>query len=201
MARGKGKGSQYERDLCRRLSDWWSNGKADDWFWRSSNSGGRATVRSRKGKQTFGQYGDIAAVNPKGRSLLRLFTIEVKRGYNKTKCNLSDLLDVPDNGAVQELAKWIKQARRSARQAGSKYWLLIHKKDGRREVVYMPSDAWDTIWPHVQFGKRLFPFTLRLEGQIQFGSKLVRLDIVGLPLDRMLAASPKAIRQLHGGRG
>src|SRR5262245_2386383 len=49
------KGSKFERDLCRQLSLWWSDGKRDDVFWRASQSGGRAKFRGRRGLQTHGQ--------------------------------------------------------------------------------------------------------------------------------------------------
>ena len=59
---GKQKGSGFERTICHELSMWISHGKHDDLFWRSSMSGGRATVMFKKGGQNRTQNGDITAI-------------------------------------------------------------------------------------------------------------------------------------------
>lgn len=78
---GKGKGSSYERLICKRLSLWITAGKKEDCFWRSAMSGGRATVAQRKGKEVR-QAGDITAVSPEGHALTDVFYIELKH-YKK----------------------------------------------------------------------------------------------------------------------
>jgi len=145
MAKGRGKGSSFERTLCRELSLWWSKGKRDDIFWRTSQSGGRATTRSKKGKKTFGQYGDIQAVDPKGQPLINLCTIEAKRGRNKVTC--ADIIDQPERYSRKDKqtkvrpTPWegfIAQAHRQAKAAGTRFWILIHKRDRRNIVVFLP---------------------------------------------------------------
>jgi len=74
---GKGKGSAYEREVCKRLSLWVSGGKSTDLFWRSAMSGGRATVAHRKG-QKVRQSGDITAVAPEGHALTDFYFLECK---------------------------------------------------------------------------------------------------------------------------
>ena len=74
---GKQKGNSFERDCCKKLSRWITNGKRDDCFWRSSLSGGRATVAKKAGKEVR-QSGDITAVSPEGHSLTDRFFIECK---------------------------------------------------------------------------------------------------------------------------
>ena len=74
----KQKGSQFEREICKKLSLWVSEGKRDDLYWRSAMSGGRATVRSKVGKQTINQLGDITAIDPLGFPLTDKFVIECK---------------------------------------------------------------------------------------------------------------------------
>lgn len=78
---GKRKGAAFEREVCSLLSRWVS-GTADDIFWRSSLSGGRATVRSRKGKTVSTQFGDISAVDPRGTPFLEVFYVELKHYRN-----------------------------------------------------------------------------------------------------------------------
>lgn len=138
-----GKGSGYEREVCKRLSQWWTGSKRDDVFWRSSGSGGRAKARGRAGRATMGQHGDIAATDPIGAPLIDLLTIEIKRGYSQH--TFQDLIDRPVGGAVQECEKWLVQATESADQAGSFAWLLITRRDRREALVWMPGYLLDEL--------------------------------------------------------
>lgn len=74
----KGKGSEFERLICKQLSLWISGGERTDLLWRSSISGGRATRRQQKGENVQVQLGDICAVDPMGHSLTDQFYIECK---------------------------------------------------------------------------------------------------------------------------
>jgi len=135
------KGSQFERKICRTLSRWWSLGGwpeeevRDDIFWRSSQSGGRATWRARKGLKTANSYGDVAAMDPIGRPLLKMFTIELKRGDSHG--HPLDLLDARPTDTQRKWEKTLKQTVDSMTDAGSLGWLLIHQRDFRESVVYI----------------------------------------------------------------
>ena len=130
------KGSSFERKICKFLSNWWTGGERDDVFWRSSQSGGRATERAKKGLRTYGSYGDIAAVDPVGESLLKLFTIELKRGSSyKTP---ADLLDFKEKNAAHPFVSRLFQAYDSHKQAGSLAWMMICKRDHRESILYLP---------------------------------------------------------------
>jgi hypothetical protein len=74
----KAKGSNYERLICNRLSQWVSGGVSSDLFWRSAMSGGRATVSAKRGELLRRQAGDITATAPEGHSLTDRFFIECK---------------------------------------------------------------------------------------------------------------------------
>lgn len=77
--RGKAKGADYERTICKQLSRWLSNGKREDLLWRSAMSGGRATVGLKQGKKHGASAGDISAIDPLGKErLTRYFTVECK---------------------------------------------------------------------------------------------------------------------------
>ena len=129
------KGSAFERELCTRLSLWWTKGERQDVFWRTSNSGGRATVRGRKGKGTYGQYGDVAAIDPVGEPLLKIFTIEAKRGYKGS--SLMDLIDCPMNAAKPEYLKWIDKVNHDSASANSYSWLLVVRRNKRQAIVFL----------------------------------------------------------------
>ena len=135
--RGPKKGGRFEREICKLLSKWWSNGERNDIFWRSQSSGARATQRSKSGQRTRGQYGDIAATDPNGAPLLDVVTIELKNGYNKH--TLLEFVDAPPE--VRRKSKWnqwIQQAMRASQGSGSYSWMIISKRDFREPVVVFP---------------------------------------------------------------
>ena len=74
----KQKGAGFERDVCKKLSLWVSEGKSDAIFWRSAMSGGRATVGQKQGIQRNTQVGDISAIDPIGAPFLDVFYVECK---------------------------------------------------------------------------------------------------------------------------
>lgn len=152
------KGGDFEREVCKKLSLWWTGGERDDVFWRSSQSGGRATQRKKKGLSTYGSYGDIAAVDPIGEPLLRLFTIELKRGDSYG--TLWDLFDALPTEASRSFEKCLAQAMRSADDAGTAHWMLICRQDRRVPVIYFEMNQ--TLkelgilkLPHMRFRFRL----------------------------------------------
>jgi hypothetical protein len=130
---GARKGSSFERHVSKQLSLWWSQGIRTDIFWRSSQSGGRATQRSKKGLRTYGSYGDIAAIDPIGEPLLKLFTIELKCG--RAHGSPWDMFD--GLGKKHPFQACLEQAMDASENAGSKTWLLIVKRDRRHAIVYL----------------------------------------------------------------
>lgn len=76
--KGKQKGNSYEILVSRQLSKFLTEGNRDDLFWRSSNSGGRQTVRARKGIDTHNQAGDICNTHPDGEVFMEVFVLECK---------------------------------------------------------------------------------------------------------------------------
>jgi len=151
MAKGHGKGSKFEREICKILSLWWTKGKREDVFWRSTTSGARATVRNRKGQSTFGQYGDIQATDPIGQPLLDVCTIEAKRGYSSD--TIAHLLDALPGNKLQVYEKFIQQAKADHKKAGSMFWMLIVKRDRREPLVYIPIQFYKVLLKTSAFRK------------------------------------------------
>ena len=135
MAKGMRKGSQFERSICKQLSEWWTDGERDDVFWRSAGSGARAKTRSKTGRGTFGQYGDVQATDPIGQPLIDLFTIEIKRGYGVT---VLEAVDKPGTAAYQLWEKWLRQVIQDHENAGSVSWMLITKRDRKETMAAIP---------------------------------------------------------------
>ena len=131
-----GKGSSFERFLCKLLSNWASKDKNDFLFWRSVSSGALSTVRSKAGKATAGQEGDITAVHPYGELILKDLTIEAKCGYQSS--TIHDLLDMPAKNKTNIYAGFIAQCIREMEDSGKQSFWLIHKRDRREATITMP---------------------------------------------------------------
>lgn len=130
---GKIKGSDFEREICKLLSLWWTAGKRDDVFWRSQTSGARATSRAKRGSKTHGQHADIAAVDPIGSPLTDVFSIEVKRGYNKD--TPFDVIDKRLAAKDQMIETWVRQAQQAEKQGGALLHLIIFRRNMRVSVA------------------------------------------------------------------
>lgn len=79
---GKSKGNAFERDVCRKLSLWISDGKRDDLLWRTAASGGRATFISRTSggaRLAVAQAGDVTAIDLAGFPLASQVMIELEK--------------------------------------------------------------------------------------------------------------------------
>lgn len=146
MARGHAKGSQYERDFCRQLSEWWTYGRDLDCFWRTQGSGARVTSRLRKGQVHIpGQALDVAATNDKGKEFLKHFVISLKRG----KCmgiTIQDLIDYPSNlkPPSHHMTHWIRECLEISEAVGTS-WMLVFKRDRRDAIFLMPSHIWTSL--------------------------------------------------------
>lgn len=182
------KGADFERTICKELSLWWTGGKRDDIFWRSSQSGGRATVRFQKhGKKTAGAHGDITALDPIGVPLLKLFTIELKRG--RAHGEPGDVLDCKGKPECHPFLKTLEQARTSAVQAESLTWLLIVRRDFRNPVVFFPAKL-------LREGEPFFPFRPGLLHGPVFRYKFHSFDFLGVSLERFLRfVKPESLRE------
>jgi len=72
--KGKHKGSQFERDVCRILTKWVTGKEDPVIFWRTAGSGSQFTVK--KGESPM--CGDIMAVDPRGEPFIDYFCVECK---------------------------------------------------------------------------------------------------------------------------
>lgn len=127
MAKGKGKGSSFERDVAKQLSAWLTRGENPDCLWRSAMSGGKATVTG----SAVGT-GDLVAVHPDGHPLIERVCFELKRGYPA-----ADWYSIVEsNKPAKPIVDFIKQAKDSASLGACPMWSIIHKRDRKRPMVY-----------------------------------------------------------------
>ena len=157
-----GKGESFEREICKYLSLWWSDGKYADIFWRSRV---RSTRKSLSAKH---QLGDIKADSPEGEGLMKVFNIELKTGYSvgkkgKTVKNvpwdLLDLIDYRKGSEDLEKKQIIKFWRQTVTDAeiSERIPLLIFKRDFHVPVVCISSRLMNTLENYQnQYNNRLF---------------------------------------------
>jgi hypothetical protein len=124
--------------MCRQLSLWWTKGQRDDLYWRTAGSGAMAKTRSKTHLKTYGQYGDIQATDPQGEPLLKLMSLELKRGYNKA--NLFDLIDNPAGSRVNTIEEFLNQAITDAKNSKAFFWSLIYKRDRKEALIFVPKE-------------------------------------------------------------
>lgn len=87
---GKNKGNRFEILISKLLSEWWSGGVDSDLFYKSQNSGARATQRHSSivsnfpnknniiERELYDQFGDISSSDPKTNLFISKFCVEVK---------------------------------------------------------------------------------------------------------------------------
>lgn len=134
LVNGKQKGAGWEREVSVKLSLWVSGGEHEDYYWRSSMSGGRSTVAAKRGKRLAAQAGDISCINPLGSSLTDKFYIELK--FYKS-LDFAGLLKGTGN-----LAKFWIETRKQA-QLYRKEPLLIAKQNQCPAIACF---AWSAIY-------------------------------------------------------
>lgn len=134
------KGGNFERDICRAISLWWTEGERDDVVWRNR------TRRKGAAYNAQVQLGDLSADDPIAVPLFEVLSIECKNGYSKRhkitkgakfKNVPHDVLDLidgrGDTGNSVILQFWdqtIKEAKLTER-----FPILIFKRDYHQPVV------------------------------------------------------------------
>ena len=70
-------GNNYERELSKKLSLWFSEGKSDDVCWRDSGSVNRSTIRKKQEKLSI-RHGDIVAIDLKYKKFFDTYHVDSK---------------------------------------------------------------------------------------------------------------------------
>ncbi len=135
------KGSNFEREIARELSIWWSEGKNDAVFYRSNASGARFTQRKKAGKDTANQAGDLSFTDSEGELLIQNFNFELKTGYgSKTKSGITrwDALDFIDSQQKEPILKkmWV-QCYHDAVATNRKPVLIFRRNNRKPCIVFL----------------------------------------------------------------
>lgn len=119
----KGKGSAWERDICKYLSKWIQKTEKPYLFWRQPLSGGLATINELNKDLS----GDIRSISPD--SEWWPFSVEAKTGYPKT--SFWQHFKNIKNFNIKDF--WI-QCLNDAKKA-NKYPMLVYKKKMKNPIV------------------------------------------------------------------
>lgn len=132
---GKAKGSNYEREVCKVLSLWLSDGAQSDLFTRNILSGGAYTRRH----SDRGMPGDLAASHPLSHAFLERYFIECKHHRN---LGLGDFLyhGMQRTAFGKIVGKCIEQSADAKR-----YYLIVAKQNNRDALVFLPRTPGDLL--------------------------------------------------------
>ena len=131
----KGKGSEFERDICKYLSVWLTGKEKPYQFWRMPASGGLATISEENADMS----GDIRALTQEAAFVTDTFSIEAKNGYPTT-----DFHQHFANTKTFNIKAFWKQCIGDAR-ISNKYAMLIFKKKGKKPIIGIESTVNDKI--------------------------------------------------------
>jgi len=134
MANKSSKGGEFEREFSKIFSKYVSNGKRTDIFWRTAQSGGRATQRAKQNLKTEGAYGDITCLDSTYSFVTEACCFELKRGYNNT--NFQDMVD--GTKKEPELKKFWTQCERDRELGGRLFSIVVTKRDRKKPIITIP---------------------------------------------------------------
>lgn len=180
---GKQKGSAFERVVCRDLSLWMTGGKRDDLFWRSAMSGGRATVKFKKGGENLTQTGDITAIDPLGEMFTRRFIPECKFYSN---LDFRGAL-LGNKGGISGF--WLELVEK-AKQQGNKLPIMFAKENRTSPVVVLDDE-----------GAKLLDVTRLIQVRLAVGTPMLILwyekfmQFAKPPLDKASASEVRAVER------
>lgn len=107
MSKNKSIGNSYERSLSYKLSEWLTGKKDADVCWRESSSGGRATNRKSKQKETQ-NAGDIIPTDLNYQWFFDKFYVEAK-SYKDFNSLIINQNNIKSNGLFKQWCKTILQ--------------------------------------------------------------------------------------------
>lgn len=147
------KGGNFEREVAKDLSLWWTENERDDVFWHTGGSGARATTRKKFGKDTKYQFGDISFTDPIGKPLIDRWNIECKTGYGKSRKKNDKrlvtnwcVLDVIDSKQQTPVfIEFWEQCRKDAEESGREP-ILIFRRNQMQKCIVLTSREINRLW-------------------------------------------------------
>ena len=129
---GMAKGSNFERELGYKFSEWWTNGEDKFVFSRRGGSGG--SFRDKRAKS--GSSGDITADKPIGEKFTNRFSIEAKFYADLT----SQFWNLITGDSCKIIETFWQQTTDSARPY-NRFSMLIMRCNGKQPLM-ITNDQW-----------------------------------------------------------
>ena len=129
-----GKGEDFERNMCKYLSFWWTNGESDKVFWRNR-------IRYTKGKQR----GDITGMVGDAHRFSDKINLEIKKEEGSRE-------------KIQKIEKdgTIKQAKRKKKNVWDVLYIIDSKKFGNNILIKYWDQTFDDAINSNRFPMLLF---------------------------------------------
>ena len=209
-----GKGENFERKICKKLSMWWDGDLEkgrQDLFWRSSQSGGRAKLRGRQGKQTAGHYGDVCSTDPCSVAFCKTVLLELKKGKQRGT-SFADIIDRPTGLTAKAqfaFEEFLQQTIESYEQSDCLYWMLVFHRHLKVPMAFMQRSFYWCLREYKCFRRRPVPYVemgavIRERHKIaknKFKSGTRKVELVGMHWQTWLdTVSPEIIKQIHKDR-
>ena len=120
-----GKGSDFEREICKYLSKWIQGTEKPYIFWRGRGSGAMFTLDENAGDDFAG---DIYLIRPEGKFFADTWATECKNGYPKTSIDYH-LKNNKSDGIKDFWTQCCESATKTNRNP-----LLIYRKKGIKPI-------------------------------------------------------------------
>lgn len=139
------KGSQFERDIAKYISQWILQDKnAEILIWRSSNSGGQATFSRMRGKRVQkNMEGDLIAIDSRANFFMDRISVECKNGYKK-----ASIFSLFKNSKSDVLKAFWEQCQRETKES-KKVPMLVFKPLGNSPLVGFPEKFVKSCYPEI----------------------------------------------------
>jgi hypothetical protein len=175
------KGNNFEREVSRALSLWWTGGEEDDVFWRNR------VRRTGKAYNAQMQEGDLIATKEIGVPFTEFFCVECKSGYSikrsptkktkekkkqrktveKTKNVPWDLLEVIDSDKKKPVILSFWEQVDKAGELTHRMPILIFKRDFHTPVVVVGDCFHDAFFSYDDLNLPPVPVHLTLAGCVE----------------------------------
>lgn len=122
-----GKGGEFERQISKYLTKWFTGKDKPYAFWRTPGSGSLCTIH----EENVELSGDIRSIIPEANFLTSVFNIELKTGYPGTSFwqHFSDT-------KTFKIREFWEQSVRDGRKA-NKLPMVIYRKKGKKPLMGM----------------------------------------------------------------
>ena len=117
----KGKGSEFERAICKKLTVWLTGKVKPYAFWRSPSSGALATLH----EENENLSGDVIGVTEEAKVICDIINFELKTGYKET--SLDKFLKYNKNDNFKNF--W----QQCIDESCSKYPVIVYRKKGFKD--------------------------------------------------------------------